>query len=89
MKKFGFTLAEVIVTLGIIGLLAAITAPLLGSLTPDQNKIKVLKAYKILGNPGGYLYYSAMRKVFNPINKICNFKTVIKYKIFTNLIVKI
>ena len=50
MKKFGFTLAEVIVTLGIIGLLAAITAPLLGSLTPDQNKIKVLKAYKILSD---------------------------------------
>ena len=50
MKKVGFTLAEVIVSLGIIGLLAAITAPLLGSLTPDQDKIKVIKAYNILSD---------------------------------------
>jgi prepilin-type N-terminal cleavage/methylation domain-containing protein len=48
MKKVGFTLSEVIISLGIIGILAAITAPMLGSLTPDQDKIKVLKAYKML-----------------------------------------
>ena len=29
MKKFGFTLAEVLVTLGIIGVVAALTAPAL------------------------------------------------------------
>lgn len=50
MKNLGFTLAEIIATLGIIGILAAITAPMLGSLTPDQDKIKVLKTYKVLND---------------------------------------
>ena len=45
MKKIGFTLAEVLVALTIIGVLAAITAPMLDSLIPDKNKVKVLKAY--------------------------------------------
>ena len=33
MKKFGFTLAEVLITLGIIGVVAAITLPTLNSNT--------------------------------------------------------
>lgn len=45
MKKIGFTLAEVLVALTIIGVLAAITAPMLDSIIPDKNKVKVLKAY--------------------------------------------
>lgn len=48
MKKLGFTLSEVIIALGIIGVIAAITAPLLGSIIPDKNKVLVLKAYKTL-----------------------------------------
>lgn len=48
MKKFGFTLMEVIVALGIIGVVAAITAPVLENLVPDKDKIAVLKAYKII-----------------------------------------
>lgn len=48
MRKTGFTLAEVIVTLGIIGVLAAITAPMVSNMTPDRDKVKVLKVHKIL-----------------------------------------
>lgn len=48
MKKFGFTLSEVIVALGIIGLVAAITAPMMEGVMPDSNKTKVLKYYKII-----------------------------------------
>ena len=48
MKKLGFTLSEVIIALGIIGVIAAITAPLLGSIIPDKNKVAVLKVYKTL-----------------------------------------
>ena len=48
MKKLGFTLSELIVTMGIVGVLAAITAPILSEIIPNQDKIKVLKAYKTL-----------------------------------------
>jgi len=48
MKKFGFTLSELIVAMGIVGVLAAITAPILSEIIPNQDKIKVLKAYKTL-----------------------------------------
>ena len=48
MKKFGFTLAEVLVTMGIVGIIAAISAPQLGKLIPDRNKTKVLKAYNTI-----------------------------------------
>lgn len=48
MKKFGFTLSEIIITLTVIGVLASITAPLLSNIIPDKDKVKVLKVYKTL-----------------------------------------
>ena len=45
MKKFGFTLAEVLVTIGIIGVVAALATPSLLGLMPDKNKVQVLKVY--------------------------------------------
>ena len=47
MKK-AFTLAEVLITLGIIGVVAAITAPMIDGIMPDKNKAKVLKVYKTI-----------------------------------------
>lgn len=44
-NKHGFTLAEVLLTLGIIGVVAALTLPAANSLMPDQTKIMYLKAY--------------------------------------------
>ena len=46
MKKLGFTMAELLVTLGIIAVVAAMTAPMVGGLLPDKNKATVLKIYK-------------------------------------------
>ena len=43
MKKTGFTIAELIVTLGIVGVVAALTAPAVTNLMPDQNKIRVIE----------------------------------------------
>ena len=50
MKKNGFTLAELLIAIGIIGIVAAVTAPQLNKLLPDENKSKVLKAYKALND---------------------------------------
>lgn len=48
MKKSGFTLTEVLVALGIVGIVAAITVPALENLLPDKDKIEVLKTYKVI-----------------------------------------
>lgn len=48
MKKQGFTLTEVLITLGIIGIVAALSAPALDGLLPDKRKTAVLKANKLI-----------------------------------------
>lgn len=44
MKK-AFTLAELLVTLGIIGVIAALVLPAIRKSTPDRTKVQYLKAY--------------------------------------------
>ena len=49
MRKFGFTLAEVLITLGIIGVVAAMTLPgLMQSWNDKASVTKVKKAYSLL-----------------------------------------
>lgn len=49
MRNFGFTLAEVLITLGIIGVVAAMTMPSLNQKLEDQRNMSSLKkAYSIL-----------------------------------------
>lgn len=48
MKKFGFTLSEILLALAIIGVVSAITAPMVSGLFPDKDKVKVLKTYKLI-----------------------------------------
>ena len=48
MKKFGFTLAELVLALSVVGIAAAITAPMFMDLMPNQEKVKVLKYYKTI-----------------------------------------
>ena len=45
MKKRGFTLAELLITLAIIGVAAALIIPLIGRITPDKYKPRVMKYY--------------------------------------------
>lgn len=49
MKK-AFTLAEVLVTLGIIGIISALTLPAINTLMPDKNKTLYLKTYDTITN---------------------------------------
>lgn len=47
-KKNGYTLAEVLITLGIIGVIAAVCAPLINKYKPDTTKIMYLKTYDMV-----------------------------------------
>lgn len=47
-KNKGYTLSEILVALGIIGIIAAIGAPMVNKARPDQTKIMFLKAYDSL-----------------------------------------
>lgn len=50
MKKSGFTLAEILITLGIIGVLSALMAPTITNIMPDKDKITMLKLYNAVSN---------------------------------------
>lgn len=47
MKKFAFTLSELLITLTIIGIAAALIAPRIVDIFPDKNKARILK-YNVL-----------------------------------------
>ena len=47
MKK-GFTLHELLISMAIVGIVAALTAPAIMDIMPDQRKAKYLKAYNTL-----------------------------------------
>ena len=52
MKK-GFTLAEVLITLGIIGVVAAMTMPtLINNINNKQNIAALKKAYSLISQAG-------------------------------------
>ena len=48
MKKFGFTLAEVLITLGIVGVVAALTAPAL--VTSSRNQANAARLSVVMSN---------------------------------------
>ena len=89
MKKFGFTLMEIIVTIGIIGVVAAITAPTINNIMPDKNKIKVMQNDQD-EIKNFYLYESKMLgdinldlpKSLNDLSFIQKIETIIKYYLY-------
>lgn len=70
MKKKGYTLAEALVSMAIVGVLAALLLPLTNKFRPDSNKITYLKTYdslvQILQEAASNTeLYPLMRNVFN------------------------
>ena len=47
-KQRGFTVAELLITLGIIGVVAAISAPMILNLFPDNDKAQVIRINKLI-----------------------------------------
>ena len=45
MKKSGFTLAEILIALTIVGVVAALVAPSLHNLLPNRDKVNFLRVY--------------------------------------------
>lgn len=67
MKKFAFTLAETLVVMGIIGVVAALTLPNLNSSTGDKEKVaKVKKIYQNLTDAFG-----RAKSVYGPYTEWC------------------
>ncbi len=64
-RQKGFTMAEILITLAIIGVVAAIALPAVTSLMPDKNKIMYLKAYDSLVSTIKSLAYN--KSIFPPV----------------------
>lgn len=45
MKKYGFTLSELLIAMSIIAVASALMAPAISNIMPDKNKARVLKYY--------------------------------------------
>ena len=50
MKKLGFTLAEVLVSLAIVGVIAAVIGPAISNIAPDKNKSTYIDYYGKISN---------------------------------------
>ncbi len=48
MKKFGYTLAEILIALSVIGIISALMIPAINNAKPDSTKLIYLKAYDSL-----------------------------------------
>ncbi len=67
-KQFAFTLAETLIVMGIIGVVAALTLPNLNSSTGDKEKVaKVKKIYSNLNDAVG-----RAQAVYGPIDEWCS-----------------
>ncbi|MDD3436574.1 MAG: prepilin-type N-terminal cleavage/methylation domain-containing protein [Candidatus Gastranaerophilales bacterium] len=60
MVKKGFTFSEMLVTILIIGIVAAIIIPLIPNIMPSQNKVMFKKAYSTLENTVSELINNSM-----------------------------
>ena len=50
MYRRGFTLVEVLITLGVVGIIAALTVPTFMNFMPSEQKVKYIKAHNTLLN---------------------------------------
>ena len=69
MKK-GFTLPELLITLGLVGVVAAFALPAISNIMPNQDKIMFLKAYNTVTKfaqevATNHMYYDPTREGYD------------------------
>lgn len=80
MKKNGFTLTELLITIGIVGLVATLVTPALRNIMPDKYKFKVLDYYNLIDSAASDLLadkvlYNGLRvtgDVNEPFDRDCD-----------------
>ena len=82
MKKIGFTLAELIIALSIIGVTAILVAPIVVNLMPDTNKVKVINHYTQLSSAVNQILSD--ENIYRPYQAIQD-NTVVMQNEFTSL----
>ena len=70
LKKRGFTIAELLITIGIIGVVAAISVPVISNIFPDNDKAQVLKANKIISEINNELLNDSSLYLSNNISRV-------------------
>lgn len=50
MKKFAFTVSELLIALAVLGILSVVMTPIISKIVPDQNKVMVKRSYYVLTN---------------------------------------
>ena len=68
MKKLGFTLTEMLVALFVIGILAAVTTPVIRKVVPDQNKVMIKRVYSLTTNIVKSLINDS--QIYSPMNDV-------------------
>ena len=74
MKKHGFTLAEVLIAIGIVGVVAALVGPALIAKFPDRNKVKVLNIHTAISRAtmelltNDQVYYKEIVKITSSVD---------------------
>lgn len=77
-RKSGFTLAELMIVLAILGVIAAVLTPIIFGAMPDENRLKFKKAYYTLQRTTDAVLNSDiypegnMQKVSNQAKTFCN-----------------
>ena len=70
MNKKGFTLSELLVALGIVAVVAAITIPAIHKIMPDKDKGTVLKVYKTISEINQEIFNNP--SLYNFSDSACN-----------------
>ena len=65
MRKRAFTLAEALIAIGVVGVVAALVLPLANKARPDEMKISYLKTYDSLSMAVNSLTNAS--KLYNPV----------------------
>ena len=69
MRKRGFTLAEMLITLGIIGVAAALISPSFKQLIPNKEKVAFMECYKQITTTIPYLNFSPKNEIKKDNNR--------------------